>query len=55
MNESYMTIREFCEKMQVSASTVYKMIKSGQIPAVKFGRHWKIPKTVFNGIWAVRR
>lgn len=55
MSESYMTVKEFCEKMQVSASTVYRMIKSGQIPAVKFGRYWKIPKAVFGSIRAGHR
>lgn len=48
MEESYMTIKEFCERLQVSTSTVYRMIKSGMIPAVKFGRHWKIPRSVFS-------
>ena len=50
MEESYMTIREFCEKLKISPSTVYRMIKSGMIPAVKFGRYWKIPKSVFDRI-----
>lgn len=47
MEESYMTIKEFCEKLQVSTSTVYRMIKSGMIPAIKFGRYWKIPRSIF--------
>lgn len=48
MEESYMTIKEFCERLQVSTSTVYRMIKSGMIPAIKFGRYWKIPRSVFS-------
>ena len=50
MDSSYMTVKEFCERMQVSASTVYRMIKAGQIPAVKFGRYWKISRSVFDDI-----
>lgn len=50
MEESYMTIKEFCEKLQVSPSTVYRMIKSGMIPAIKFGRYWKIPRKIFERI-----
>lgn len=50
MDNSYMTVKEFCERMQVSASTVYRMIKAGQLPAVKFGRYWKISRSVFNDI-----
>lgn len=48
MEESYMTIKEFCERLQVSPSTVYRMIKRGMIPAIKFGRYWKIPRSIFN-------
>lgn len=47
MEESYMTIKEFCERLQISPSTVYRMIKSGMIPAIKFGRYWKIPRSIF--------
>lgn len=54
MEESYMTIKEFCEKLQISPSTVYRMIKSGMIPAIKFGRYWKIARSVFGRISARR-
>lgn len=47
MEEFYMTSKEFCERLQISSSTVYRMIKSGMIPATKFGRRWKIPRSVF--------
>ncbi|MCM1124135.1 MAG: helix-turn-helix domain-containing protein [Eubacterium sp.] len=50
MEESYMSIKEFCERMQVSTSTVYRRIRSGEIPAVKFGRYWKIPRSVFGDL-----
>ncbi len=47
MEESHITIKEFCGRLQISSSTVYRMIKSGIIPAIKFGRRWKIPRSVF--------
>lgn len=50
MEQSYMTVKEFCERMQVSTSTVYRMIKAGQLPAVKFGRYWKIARSIFDDI-----
>jgi len=50
MDKSYMTVKEFCERLQVSTSTVYRMIKAKQIPAVKFGRYWKIPRSIFDTI-----
>ena len=35
---SHMTVNEFCERLQISTSTAYRMIKRQQIPAIKFGR-----------------
>lgn len=49
-NESYMTVNEFCERMQISTSTVYWMIKNQQIPAINFGRRYKIPRSMFEKI-----
>ena len=49
-NEAYMTVNEFCERLQISTSTVYRMIKAQQIPAVKFGRRYKIPRSMFEKI-----
>lgn len=50
--ESYMSINEFCERLSVSHSTVYRMIKNKQIAAIKFGRTWKIPRSEFDKIVA---
>lgn len=50
MEKSYMTVKEFCERLQISTSTVYRMIKEGTIPAVKYGRYWKIPWSIFDTI-----
>jgi len=47
MEESYMTVNEFCERLQISTSTAYRMIKEKQIPAIKFGRRYKIPRSMF--------
>lgn len=47
MDESYMTVNEFCVRMQISTSTAYRMIKNKQIPAIKFGRRYKIPRSMF--------
>ncbi len=45
-----MTVKEFCERLEISPSTVYRMIKAGMIPAIKFGRYWKIPRSIFDTI-----
>ncbi len=47
MEESYMTVKELCDRLKVSQSTVYRMIKDRMVPAVKFGRRWKIPGSAF--------
>ena len=32
------------ELMRVSAMTVYRMVQSGELPAVRFGRSYRIPE-----------
>lgn len=46
-NKEFFSIKELCEKYSMSQSTVYSMIRSGKIRAVKLGRCWKIPKEDF--------
>lgn len=46
MNNEFMTLREFCENYRISASTAYRMIRNGQLPAQKIGKCWKISKAV---------
>ncbi len=36
------TPETIAEKMQVAVRTVYKLIKSGQLPATKVGRQYRI-------------
>ncbi len=47
VDEYYMTVNEFCERLQISTSTAYRMIRAQQILAVKFGRRYKIPRSMF--------
>lgn len=41
--ESYITVPQFCEILQLSHSTAYRMIKTGKVRAMKVGRRYKIP------------
>lgn len=50
MNREYISLREFCERTQISASTAYRMIRNGTLPAVKIHRNWRIPTSVFTDI-----
>ena len=42
--EEYLTIEEVAEKLKMSTITVYRMARKGQLPAVKFGKVWRIRK-----------
>lgn len=46
MNEQFISTKEFCTILSISPSTVYRMIWNHTIPAVKFGKNWKIPASV---------
>jgi excisionase family DNA binding protein len=39
-----LTVVEAAELIRVHKSTIYKLIKEGQIQAYKLGREYKIPK-----------
>lgn len=41
-NDEFLTIEEVAKKLKISKITVYRMAKKGQLPAVKFGKSWRI-------------
>ena len=41
----FLTVAEVAEMMRVSNMTVYRLVKSGELPAVRFGRSYRIPET----------
>lgn len=42
-SQSMKTPRQLAEALSVSEFTVYRLIQSGQIHAIKAGRQWRIP------------
>ena len=46
--EEYITVQEFCRLLKISQTTAYRMIKEKQIPTVKVGQRYKIPKSMFD-------
>ena len=46
--EEYITVQEFCRLMKISQTTAYRMIKEKQLPTVKIGKRYKIPKSMFD-------
>ena len=41
----FMTVAEVADVMRVSKMTVYRLIHSGELPAVQFGRSYRVPET----------
>lgn len=40
----FLTVAEVAEIMRVSKMTVYRMVHSGDLPAVRFGRSYRVPE-----------
>lgn len=41
----FLTVAEVADMMRVSSMTVYRLVHSGEIPAVRFGRSFRIPES----------
>ena len=39
----FLTVAEVAELMRVSKMTVYRLVHSGELPAVRFGRSYRVP------------
>jgi excisionase family DNA binding protein len=39
----YLTVAEVAETMHVSKMTVYRLVQSGDLQAVRFGRSYRVP------------
>ena len=37
-----LTVREVATEMRVSTMTVYRLIKAGELPAIRVGKHFRI-------------
>lgn len=40
----FMTVAEVADMMRVSKMTVYRLIHAGYLPAVQFGRSYRVPE-----------
>jgi excisionase family DNA binding protein len=47
VNEQYalLTVREVAGSMRVSTMTVYRLIRAGDLPAIRVGKHFRIRTT----------
>ncbi len=41
----FLTVAEVAEMMRVWNMTVYRLVHSGELPAVRFGRSFRIPES----------
>jgi excisionase family DNA binding protein len=41
----FLTVGEVAQMMRVSTMTVYRMVHSGELPAIRFGRSFRIPES----------
>lgn len=45
--KEWLSVPDICEYMDVSAFVVTSLLRSGELPAVKFGREWRVSKQDF--------
>ena len=41
----FLTVAEVAEMMRVSKMTVYRLIHAGELPAIRFGRSFRVPES----------
>lgn len=41
----FLTVSEVADVMRVSKMTVYRLVHSGELPAVRFGRSYRVPES----------
>lgn len=49
-----MTVREVATAMRVSTMTVYRLIRDGQLPAIRVGKHFRIRAADVDAFLAAR-
>ena len=53
-SQTVLTTREVAERLQLSEKTVYRLIASRELPAVRFGGQYRIPVDALERRLAVR-
>lgn len=47
LDKTWITVADICEYMDVSTFVVTSVLRTGALPAVKFGREWRIARGDF--------
>ena len=45
--KEWLTVADICDYMEVSTFVVTSQLRSGNLPAVKFGREWRVARIDF--------
>ena len=45
--EYYITVREIAHELRVAPMTVYRLLRSGEIPSVRIGRSFRVRRDAF--------
>lgn len=53
-NSRFLTVQEVADLMRVSAMTVYRLIRSGDLPAVRVGRSFRVAESDVDAYLASR-
>ncbi len=46
----FLTVAEVADVMRVSKMTVYRLVHSGELPAVRFGRSFRVPASAVDEV-----
>jgi len=41
VNAPVLTVNELCDYLKVHQATIYRLLKTGQLPAFRIGRDWR--------------
>jgi excisionase family DNA binding protein len=47
-NDQFLTVAEVAYMMRLSRATVYRLLQSGRLPAVRFGRSYRVSERAMN-------
>ncbi|MFM6974432.1 MAG: helix-turn-helix domain-containing protein [Agromyces sp.] len=48
----FLTVAEVAAMMRVSRMTVYRMVHAGDLPAIRFGKSFRVPESAVEAVLA---
>ena len=48
----FLTVAEVAAMMRVSKMTVYRLVHAGELPAIRFGRSFRVPESAVEEVLA---